>query len=354
MERHPDAGGARVAWVDAARGTAIALVVLHHASLRSAAAGSAEWWVDLTTMLQTVRMPLFFTIAGLLAARWVSGRTPWGQLLRGKVLLFVWVYLVWLAVRYAWFLVMPGGRAMTPYDELVVRLWLPAGGWFVMALAVMFVLARLTTRLPRLPVLVVAATASIVFLADVVRLGNLMWDGVGAYLFFFLAGTALRHHVFAVAERVTRAGALLVVAGWATAYLGCAAAGVTETPGVGFALRVAGVAAGVSVGLLLQHRAAVRALGRSTLPIYLTHQLLVVTAVAWLASTWGMAEHPLLHVAAPVLLTIVVLPLSHGLGRAAPRVGLGWLFDLPWRSRRRAVAPVAGPSLETTGTRASG
>lgn len=353
MEERP-APGLRVAWVDAARGTAIALVVLHHASLRAAAAGSAAWWVDLTMMLQTVRMPLFFTLAGLLAARWVSGRTSWAQMLRSKVLLFVWVYLVWLAVRYLWFLVLPGGRPMTPYDELLVRLWLPAGGWFVLALAVMFVLARSLHRLPALLLLAVAAGVSIAFLADRIRLGNLLWDGVGSYLVFFLAGIVLRDRVLAMAQRMTRIAAVAVVGGWAAAYLACAAAGVTEAPGIGFALRVAGVAAGVSVGLLLQHRAAVRALGRSTLPVYLTHQLLVVSAVAWLSSTSDLAEQPVLHVAGPVLLALVVLPLAYGWGRLAPRIGLGWLFDVPSAATRRTVARGDRPPVGAGTTRASG
>jgi uncharacterized membrane protein YcfT len=324
----------RVAWLDAARGTAIALVVLHHAALRSASAGSAGWWVDLTMMLQTVRMPLFFLLAGLVAVRWVGDRTTWPQLLRGKVLLFVWVYLVWLGVRYTWFLLLPGGRTMTPYDELLVRLWMPAGGWFVLALAVMFVVARLVQRLPTPLVLTVASALSIAFLAGWVGTGNLMWQGVGSYLVFFLAGITLRGHVLVASERLTGASALLVVAGWAAAYLVCAAAGVTEAPGVGFALRVAGVAAGVSVGLLLQHVTTLRVLGRGTLAVYLTHQLLVVTAVAWLSSTWDFAGHPLLHLAAPLVLVAVLLPLSYGWGRLAPRIGLGWLFDVPERARR--------------------
>ena len=89
--------------------------------------------------------------------------------------------------------------------------------------------------------------------------------------------------------------------------------------------------------LMLQRVAPLRALGRRTLPVYLTHQLLVVSGVAWVSATWGMAA-PVLHVAAPVLVVVVVLPLCHAFGRLAPRVGLGWLFDLPRRAPR-AEAP---------------
>ncbi len=321
-------------WVDAARGVAIVLVVLHHASLRAASAGAAAWWVDLTLMLQTVRMPLFFAVAGLVAVRSVGDRTTWPQLLRTKVLLFVWVYVVWLAVRYVWFLLLPGGRTMTPYDELVVRLWMPAGGWFVVALAVMLVVARLVRRLPQPWVLAVASAVSIAFLANWVGVGNPAWDGVGAYTAFFLAGVALRGPVLELGERLTKPAALLVVLVWAVAYVGCSAAGVTEAAVVGFALRVAGVAAGISVGLLLQRSRVLRSLGRGTLPIYLGHQLLVVTAVAWLSSRWSFAEQPVLHVAAPVLLLAVLVPVTYGWGRLAPRTGFGWLFAVPrWLHR---------------------
>ena len=330
----------RVEWVDAARGMAIALVVVHHAAKRSVVAGSADWWVDLTEMLATVRMPLFFLVAGLFAARWASDRTSWPTLLRGKVLLFAWVYVVWLVLRWAWFVALPSGKESMPFADLVTRVAWPAGGWFIYALAIMFVIARLVHALPTPLVLVATAGVSIAFLADWVGVGNQAWDGLGTYTFFFLLGIKARTHVLRLSESVPRAVLVLVPVAWAALYLLCVGHDLETAPGVGFALRVAGITAGVCVALLLQHRSGLRALGRGTLPIYLTHQLLVVTVVSALGSVAAFDQHAVLTYGAPLLIGVTLLVLTYWLGRLAPRLGLGWLFATPrWLDRLAGGAP---------------
>ena len=322
--------GGRVHWADAARGLAIALVVLHHAAKRSVAVGSADWWLTLTEMLATVRMPLFFAVAGVFAATWVSDRRTWPELLRTKVLLFAWVYLLWIVVRYLWFLALPPvhGPSMTLSDIALRVVW-PSGGWFIVALALMFVLARAVRRLPTLAVLTSASVVSIAFLAGWVGFGNPAWDGLGSYTFFFLLGIAARDRLLGSVARVPLGVAAFVPVAWVVLYLGCAEAGLETAPVVGFALRLAGIAAGVCVALLLQRWSALRALGRGTLPVYLFHQLLVVTAVGWLASRYAFERVPLLEHGAPVLLAGALIVVTFWCGRLAPRLGLGWLFATP-------------------------
>lgn len=340
-----------MAWVDAARGLAITLVVLFHASKRSVSAGSADWWIDVVDVFQTMRMPLFFAAAGIFAAKWVGERTSWPALLRSKVMLLVWVYLVWLLVRYAWFLVMPGGQKMTPYDDLVVPVWWPSGGWFIVALAAMYVIAKAVHRIPRAWVLAGASMVSVVFLAGWVEVGNHAWDGVGRYAAFFLIGVLLRGPILDAAARVGRPVALAVPLAWLAGYALCAAQGLTHAPVVGFVLPLGGVAAGVSVAVLLQRSTALRALGRGTLPIYLAHQLLVISAVVWLSARWSFGEQPVLHQGAPLLLTVLLVVTTYWFGRVAPRIGLGWLFAVPaWLVRLTGGStPVPAVGLRAAG-----
>jgi uncharacterized membrane protein YcfT len=70
----PTATTRRIGWVDAAKGLAILLVALYHAQqfLRFAGVGSPLWRA-FDGLLQTLRMPLFFTTAGLFATRYLQG-----------------------------------------------------------------------------------------------------------------------------------------------------------------------------------------------------------------------------------------------------------------------------------------
>ena len=327
-------------WADAARGMAIALVVLHHTAKRSVVAGSADWWLVVSEVLSTVRMPLFFAVAGLFATTWVSGQRSWPALLRSKVLLFAWVYVLWLGLHWAWSTAVPGGKEPQTATELAWRLVLPGTGWFIFALALMFVVARALRHVPTPLLLAAASAVSIAFLAEWVRLGNQAWEGLGKYTVFFLVGVRLRGHLFLLAERVPRWVAVAVPLAWAGAYAALTAAGLVDAPVVGFLVRLGGIAAGISVALLLQHWSGLRALGRDTLPVYMTHQLLIVTTVTAVGTIASFDTQPVLHQAAPLLLAVALLAVTYGVGVLAPQIGLGWLFTTPaWLQRLTGARP---------------
>ena len=326
-------------WADAARGMAIVLVVLLHVSKHAVDAGSAGWWLDLCDMLQTVRMPLFFTVAGVFAASWVGNERSWPDVLRSKVLLFAWVYAVWVLVRFVWTLVLAPVSEPVPLSELALLVVWPDGpGWFVVALALMFVIAKALNRLPSAPIIAVASVVSIVFLADVVRVDH-TWDGLAQYTVFFLLGVVLRRYALEVDERMPGWAITVVPLAWAGLYLAFASVELETAPVVGFLLCLAGVAAGVCVALRLQSSAALRALGRGTLPVYMTHQMLVVTAVTWTSAVFAFDRNVVLEVGAPLLITLALVPVTYAFGRVAPSLGLGWLFATPRRLERLAGAP---------------
>src|SRR3954454_25108252 len=95
----PSSGAAkvRVTWVDTGRGIAITLVALFHATNWLLGAGAhVQGWSQANLVMSSLRMPLFFTLAGLFAGKWVRG--AWGPLWRVKVRLYLWVFLLWGAI----------------------------------------------------------------------------------------------------------------------------------------------------------------------------------------------------------------------------------------------------------------
>ncbi len=101
----PKPVAARIDWIDAAKAVSILLVVFHHSELISGAVG-LKWGIyeRLDALFGPIRMPLFFTVSGIFAAKAVSQR--WRLLVERKVFYYfylygVWVLLNWLLARYA-------------------------------------------------------------------------------------------------------------------------------------------------------------------------------------------------------------------------------------------------------------
>jgi uncharacterized membrane protein YcfT len=84
----------RVAWLDMARGLCMVLVVLLHADIASGRPHEQSAVACLINMaLVPLRLPLFFLVSGLLAARLLS-RSPREVLVR-RVLFCLYLYVLW-------------------------------------------------------------------------------------------------------------------------------------------------------------------------------------------------------------------------------------------------------------------
>ena len=175
----------RVLWPDLAKGICILLVVLHHTTTKHyvdlvppGAAGIANGWADVSHFLKPVRMPLFFVISGLFAASALA--RPWRQVARRAVAPY-YLYVVWLLVLGAVFAVertLPMNRTQD-LAELAWDLVLASTGlWFLYALAVYFVLAKLLLPLPAawvvLPAAALTASASALPFDEVNRVSVLV------------------------------------------------------------------------------------------------------------------------------------------------------------------------------------
>ncbi|MFB9071607.1 acyltransferase family protein [Citricoccus parietis] len=341
----------RAPWVDTAKGISILLVVLLHTSLwlRQADMDRIPAFSALNTAFEDLRMPLFFAMSGLFAAKWLAA--GWGDFLRTKASLLVWVFLLWqipvIAYRIIGGHLLPGMVHTDLGTQLETWAWSPlranAELWFLWALVLFFLAGRLLQRVPTGWVIGSAAALSVVW-------SGLVWPGatgleggelrhlVGtglfqapAYFLFFIAAARGSSRVRDGVARVPQTVWAAVAVGWLVAFAGL---GLLEDqrdqPGVVFLCQVCGVVGGIALAVSLQRiRPAARALaflGRHTLEVYLSHTTIVVALTCLLYLTGS----PLL--AAPwAAWTVVAVALAAiGLGMLLGRAARGtWLLEAP-------------------------
>ncbi|WP_179950944.1 acyltransferase family protein [Xylanimonas oleitrophica] len=341
----------RVAWIDAGRGVAILLVVLYHAARWL----GSEPWEAVNAFVATLRMPFFFVLSGLLATRVAS--MAWRELWRRRLSLYLWVFAVWEAVGVLAYLAgfaLQGTRLGIrglALDLLLAPVRPLYELWFVWALAVLCVLARLTRHVDLRVRLAVTGAAALVALTDGFDAGNLGWNGVLRYAFFFLCGMYGRELVLRLAA-VRAPFRLGLLGGWAVLAVLEESLGWATVPGVHLVVCCAGVAAGVSLAVLVARWGGLRSLGAATLPVYLGHTPVIIfaasAAVGVLGSrvTGGWAV-----VACPALAALAVVA-SRAVHRWVDGGPLAWLYAAPgWfagTARRPSVpqpAPGGQPSV---------
>lgn len=326
----------RLGWADVARGGAMVLVVLAHALQLMEMYGWRLGWLDTANLyLTAIRMPLFFLLAGFFAARAIE-RT-WSGLWRTRLALLSYIYVLWMLVRAVWFTIVPWPLGDTPpWLALAVSpVWPTNGLWFLYALVLYLVVGRLTGRWPAWAPLALAGVLAVLAAYDLVPTGgNGVWRSIAMYLFFFLLGARLPWVWRALAAR----------AGW----LPLAAAVVAIPAGIvlftrlpdaldgiaRIALSVVCVAACVVIAAMLARvgwlSAPFVAVGRRTLPIYVTHTLLLAAVVPLVPV--GIVP----PVVAAVVLTAGAILTS--LGLFALLGPLGGVYDLPKPWARRLAA----------------
>jgi uncharacterized membrane protein YcfT len=340
----------RLLWPDVAKGACIVLVVLWHVIMKQYL--QIDWristplpgaWGAAGELLLPLRMPLFFAISGFFAARAV--KRPWRTVARSRVAKFFYLYVLWLSVHTLVLSFFPGfatdhaGSVVEFVAQLTIT---PTNLWYLFALAVYFVIAKLSRRLPFWIMLAAAfalsATASAGFLAVPGDRGGLYQN-----LLFFLVGI----YGTTLVKRIAVEASWLRLALVGVPYLGVLVAvehfGLKTAFGLWPVLSLVAIVLGVTAAALVARwerpAKAIASIGRRTLPIYVIHLPVVAVLDAVLhdpLSSLGPAAQLAVAVLDPIVLVAAIVALCLLLQRILPSA---WVFDLP--PRRTAEPPAS-------------
>ncbi|HBV38648.1 MAG TPA: acyltransferase [Erwinia sp.] len=196
-----------IAWINSLKGLCILLVVLYHVVLPGYAetvqqltAGflPAKIWLAFNNYLSPLRMPAFFFVSGLLASNGIINR-PWKQVFTSRVtnlfyLYFLWGIIQWLLIRGVSNEVMGeqlsqnmnAAWAATPLESVKLMLLAMSSSWYLYALGLFFVFAKLFRR-QRVALMTVAVLLNYAAVTKIIP----GWgpESIAQYLIFFLLGT---------------------------------------------------------------------------------------------------------------------------------------------------------------------
>lgn len=324
----------RVEWVDILKGFAIPLVALYHSAALGVKIDYANpVWSTLNTALEAFRMPVFFFASGIFA-RSVIAR-PWRRMWSSRLALLVWAFLLWTVIRYLYFLAVPMPSRpweTDPVALLLAPVWPTSGLWFLHALVVFFVVAKLFEAVPAWIQVSGAAVLSIGFFSTL-STGNLSYDGMGAYLLFFMLGLHLRDVVLRQNEDARPLLALIAIALLGAAILGVIKFGSMSTPLVGPLLGAGAVVAGSLLARTAESsplRRPLAYIGRNTLPIYVQHVILIAAVYTILGNIAPSPLAPWAGYVIPLVIAATVVAVSLAVGAFARRTrALHFLFEAP-------------------------
>lgn len=333
----------RLEWVDLVKSVSVLLVVLMHFVLTLLDVTDSPvtgFWHGLITVLEPLRMPTFFVVSGMLAAGAVS--RGWSTS-RRRTLGTAYLYIVWSALLFvtviavAWS--MPANGALPTF---LGELLFPSDGyWFLYALILYFVIAKLARHQPSWIVVGLAGVLSL-FRTQTVEFVNTtieplhspgMLSAVALNLVFFLFGVHYKGIILRIADAarwpiVLVVGSLAITLSvmrfedidrWANWYL--LLSGLWITTGVMLAR------------LLVNWRSPRRFaayLGVRTLPIFVIQFPLLQITRAWLADAQpGILETTAGQVLYPLVATALVAAVGVGVYTAVQSTVLRYLFTAP-------------------------
>jgi uncharacterized membrane protein YcfT len=263
----------RVDWVDYAKGICIILVVMMHSTLGvEKSIGTTGYLSGFVEWAKPFRMPDFFLISGLFLAKRISA--PWRSYLDTKVLHFAYFYILWMTIQFA----LKGAGfaaehgAVGALGQYALAFVEPFGTlWFIYLLAIFFVVTKALRHVP--PVMVFVAAALLEMLP--LHTGWLIIDEFAARYVYFFAGYWLAPIIFRHADTLWVRPALALMAMlyiWSTGHSFAVINGLSEMPGVGLVLGLAGASAVIATGILMARTGYaewLRYLGASSIIIYL-------------------------------------------------------------------------------------
>lgn len=343
----------RDVWPDAAKGVCITLVVLLHLVSKHYAA--LEWdipapvtagWKGVSSVLEPIRMPLFFAISGYFSASYLT--RPWRDVAKKRLIPVYLLYILWLIIHSVFFALVssPLSTEAHGWGGLVLAFVLGYTSlWYLYALPVYLVVARVCARGPRVSLALVSVMSLLSTNPLLPEIGNT--PSLLRNFVYFLGGSLLTRYVARMAQqRVTfRVGALTAL--FVVASVAHAVGRYTTRPGaftldLGLAaLQMMASVAGLIVGVILisafarampKMSTGLAWLGQRTLPIYVLHLPLLALMSILLDGT--SLPMPLVMIY-PAFATVALVFVCVGASSVITAVGGGWLFDLKAIGRKR-------------------
>lgn len=331
-------GKDRIEWVDYAKAISIILVVFHHSVFKEL--DSVFYHDALNTfdnMLNRVRMPLFFFIAGLFIHKALTSHISY--FLKSKIYHFSYLFVLWAMISFLF-------KDLAPYivkgvydgpKDIMSFLVVDPPVWFIYALLIFFAV----TRLARSYLPVVLCITVILYTLSAQSDEYIFLDKLVRFYPFFLMGYMINDVVKKLATRVNYHLLLFMpLYFWAVITL----SEWSNTPLGIFILSLGGIASGIIIAVLLTRSSAFSWLGyvgKNTLPIYVAHTIPV-----------GVLREILPYVipGQVALATIILVVSGVGLPLLASiiskKIGMGWLFDTSFLKKDNIQKQASG--LEKT------
>jgi fucose 4-O-acetylase-like acetyltransferase len=366
----------RMDWIDLVKGTSVVLVVLMHASLTlpqvAGDSTAATIYNGAGNLLEPLRMPVFFLVSGMLAAGAVhrgwsaNRRRTWG---------IGYLYVLWtLLLALVTVVILGQGSPLDTFAAMPGTLAVAASGyWYLYALVLFFVIARVTRTFP--PILVVGAAAVLNVLRPLsgdalsavlepLHPGSLA-PTMAVNLVFFLVGV---HHKEALGRivQIASPGAVAVLGAVLLAAGGYRLVTPQLWPHTFLPLSVGWIVWAIMAAHLATGSAAVRRagayLGARTLPIYVVQfPVLALVSTSLQGARPELLGNPVVQAVYPLALTALIVGGALALHTYARGNGLLYLFTAPsWALdpiaalRRPSAAALPQQSVPSSGASTAG
>ena len=313
----------RIGWIDAAKGTSIILVTFYHVSQFGKALGfHVDAMQGVSELLTPIRMPLFFTAAGLTAGTVLSesSRSLWNR----RLSLYVWVFTLWAGLSSLFFAAVPHPRHPTVFPTIgsfFEKLIVPENElWFLWCLGLFYLIAWVGVRHPRLVLIAALAAAGLGFvLGETTQMSSealpLPISNSLKYFIFFIGAAQFRSTATALVTGRYKSTACLIVVytglAFTSHYLDGSGFGglVKMTAAFVGVLAVSNILA-IILRVVPRFGSPLSWVGERTLPIYLLQAPLITALYYTVMATMPISDRMLTLL--PMAVFAVYVPLALG------------------------------------------
>jgi len=337
-------------WVDFVKGTAIILIVAYHTTLFLTSIGfDAAGIGRAKVVLELFPMPAFFLITGIFHAR--VGSWSFGEVWKRRLRQYLYLYLLWSAIRFVFYLVAPnvrsdgaGSTATDPLALLGILIWPISSYWFIYALFVFTLVLWLFRKAPPWVLLSIAAVLSMLSASGILDARNVGINRMTEYLIFFTIGAYLNRRIFASVDGMRPWRAVALTAGFiAFGALVTLVPVLHRVPGTALVGQLLAIATGFALAFYLVRLVFLKwvvYVGLRTLNIYLVHVFVIAVVVAPLTLLPWLDDLPGRGLIVIWALTALVVLISIFITRYLTRVS--WLFVYPFTGRKKKAAAAEG------------